>query len=99
MWSSNRSPSHGEGGEFKASGPAKSQLQRDSETAARNLSSKKLRTQAEARAGIDFGRTVEVDTGMLRADVDVAKRGLEGARRVHRVRPRSREHPSHGAAA
>src|SRR5258708_7962223 len=32
--------------------------------------------QAETRAGIEFGRIVEVDTGVLRADIDVPKCGL-----------------------
>jgi hypothetical protein len=57
------------------------------------------RAQAQPRASVGLGGVVEIDAGMLRADIDVAKCRLQRARRVHRVRARSREHSRDGAAA
>jgi hypothetical protein len=42
--------------------------------------------QTETHAAVKFRGIVEVDTGVLRADIDVPKCGLKRARRVHRVR-------------
>lgn len=55
--------------------------------------------QAETRAGIEFSGIVEVDTGVLRADIDVSKCGLKRARSVHRVRAGTGKHSRHCAAA
>lgn len=59
----------------------------------------KLRAGIESRPRVEFGRVVEVDTGVLRADIDITKCRLQGARRIDRMRARSREHPPDGAAA
>ena len=59
----------------------------------------KLRAGIESRPRVEFGRVVEVDTGVLRADIDVPKCRLKGARRIHCVCARAREHPPDGAAA
>src|ERR1700722_16156258 len=48
--------------------------------------------QAETRARIEFGGIVEIDTGVLRADIDVPKCGLKRARRANRVRTGTGEH-------
>src|SRR5271156_1479488 len=66
--------------------------------AASDLPNRSL-AQAETHAGILFGGIVEVDTGVLRADIDVPKCGLKRARRVHRMRSRTRVHSRHRAPA
>lgn len=46
-----------------------------------------------------FRAGVEIQAGVLRADIDVPERALQRARRVHRVRARTAEEPCHCAAA
>jgi hypothetical protein len=53
------------------------------------------RAEAETHTGVEFGRIVEVDTGVLCADIEVPKCSLESARSIHGVRSGSREHARH----